>query len=281
MSWTGDSSGTMKVEGSKVTFAGGKDKGNAMWSQAGTGYWEFKVGGKSGAWVGVSSDDKFGEGWAIKGLFYGGPGNLSDGGSLVTGSWGPSFGEGDTIGMRVEAAGDTTTVAFSKNGTGLGTAFNIEGWSGGSGLRAAVSLSKADQSVTITQGSLPALSAMQAASGQPVTAVEGSWSGRFSLHIEKEGEGWRVSAQVGNSMSCSVSKQDDGTLVAGAIMATMMMPPPHLQALEREVTKILETLKSWSVQNNKLVLKHAAGEEELSPDSGPGPAHKQNVNWLN
>jgi len=280
MSWTADDSGTMNVDGAKVTFNGGKDKGNAMWSQAGTGYWEFKVNGKSGAWVGVSSDDKFGAGWAIKGLFYGGPGNLSDGGSLIAGSWGPNFGEGDTIGMRVEATGDNTTVAFSKNGTPLGTAFNIQGWSGGSGLRPAVSLSKADQSVTITQGSLPDMSAMQAVSGQPVTAVEGSWAGRFKLQIEKEGEGWRVSAQVGNSMSCIVSK-DDGNLVAGPVMSTRMMPPPHLQALEKEVTKILETLKSWSVQNNKLTLKHASGEEEMSPDSGPGPAQKQNVNWLN
>ena len=30
----------------------------------------------------------------MKGLFYGGPGNLSDGSSLVTSRWGPKFGDG-------------------------------------------------------------------------------------------------------------------------------------------------------------------------------------------
>ena len=37
----------------------------------------------------------------LQGLLYGGPGNLSDGSSLVTGHWGPKFATGDNVGMKV------------------------------------------------------------------------------------------------------------------------------------------------------------------------------------
>ena len=47
-------------------------------------------------WVGVCSDNKFGSSYGIKGLLYGGPGNLSSGGGLVIGGWGPKFKSGDT-----------------------------------------------------------------------------------------------------------------------------------------------------------------------------------------
>ena len=39
--------------------------------------------GGGGMWVGVATEDRFGPGYGLKGLLYGGPGNLSDGGSLV------------------------------------------------------------------------------------------------------------------------------------------------------------------------------------------------------
>ena len=70
--------------------------------------------------MGVSAEDKFAAGWGMKGLFDGGPGNLSDGSSLVTSRWGPKFGDGDVIGMRLEQTGDKIVLAFSKNGSGLG-----------------------------------------------------------------------------------------------------------------------------------------------------------------
>ena len=34
----------------------------------------FQVSGKSGTWLGLCSKDKFGAGYGMKGLFYGGPG---------------------------------------------------------------------------------------------------------------------------------------------------------------------------------------------------------------
>ena len=172
----------------------------------------------------------------MKGLFYGGPGNLSDGSCLVTGHWGPKFGDGDVIGMRVEHSGSSTVVAFSKNGVGLGTAFDLQGWDKGSSMCPAVSLDSAGQKVSITKVDMPDLAAMQDTSSRPAEQVEGTWHGKFRCDISKEGDDkWRVSAKVGNNMGCLV-EMEAGKLKVGPIMSTKMMPPPELQALEREVT---------------------------------------------
>ena len=48
MAWRDDGSGNLTVSGAKVSFTGsGNSKGNAIWSQGGTGSWEFKVTGSS------------------------------------------------------------------------------------------------------------------------------------------------------------------------------------------------------------------------------------------
>ena len=49
----------------------------------------------------VSSLDSISVKLPLQGLLYGGPGNLSDGSSLVTGHWGPKFATGDNVGMKV------------------------------------------------------------------------------------------------------------------------------------------------------------------------------------
>jgi len=280
MSWTDDGSGKITISGNQIVCTGKNEKANAIWSTGGSGCWDFKVSGKSGTWLGLCSKDHFGAGYGIKGLFYGGPGNLSDGNSLVTGHWGPKFGDGDVIRMRAEHSGQRTVVSFSKNGAGLGTAFDLQGWGKGESLCPAVSMDSEGQSVTITQIDMPEGSSMEA-STIVSPGVEGSWEGRFKLDIAKEGaNAWRVSAKVGNNMSCLVQQGQDGKLKSGPVMSTKMMPPPHLQELEREVTGILTSLVSWRRDGDNLVLVHAAGEEKLSAAKGPGPASLDNINWI-
>jgi hypothetical protein len=218
MSWQEDGSGKVTVSGAEVRHSADHGKGNAVWSEGGTGYWELEVQGGPGLWVGVTTAETFGAGYGMKGLFYGGPGNLSDGNSLVTGHWGPKFGNGDRIGMRLEQEGDRATLAFSRNGTGLGVAFDIQGWAGGQ-LRPAVSLEEAGHAVKISAGSLPSLESMLA-SGGPGAGVEGAWRGRCDIQVEQQGESaWRVAAKVANSMSCSVTRSGD-VLTAGPVIST-------------------------------------------------------------
>jgi len=278
--WTDDGSGKLTIAGPEAKYTGDKgSKGNAILNRGGTGSWEFKVGGDQGTWVGVSTEEKFGAGYGMKGLFYGGPGNLSDGSSLVTGHWGPKFGDGDVIGMRLEQEGDRTQLAFSKNGVGLGVAFDISGFSCGE-FRPAVSMDTTGQSVSITETKAD-LAAFKASSG-PGVGVEGDWEGRFKLNVEKVGEGsWRLCAKVGNSINCTVTEKD-GKMVSGPIMSTKMMPPPHLQQLEQEVTSILEKLEGLRREGEELVVE-GAGKKEICKQhaTGPGPADKSRVNWIN
>ena len=55
-------------------------------------------------WIGVSTDDKFGASYGIKGLLYGGPGNLSCGSSGIICGWGPEFRSGDTGFIKEQAS---------------------------------------------------------------------------------------------------------------------------------------------------------------------------------
>jgi hypothetical protein len=221
MTWQDDGSGKVAVSGAEVRYSGDNGKGNAVWSQGGTGYWQLEVEGGPGLWIGVTTADNFGPGYSMKGLFYGGPGNLSDGNSLVTGHWGPKFGNGDRIGMRLEQEGDRVNLAFSRNGSGLGVAFDIQGWNGGQ-LRPAVSLEDNSHVVRISEGgSLPSLESMLASGGPSGTGVEGSWHGRCDIQVEQDGDSaWRVAAKVANSMSCRVTRSGDGVFTAGPVIST-------------------------------------------------------------
>lgn len=281
MSWSEDGSGHLSVDGARVQYTGaGGSKANAIWSTGGgTGFWEFKVSGGPGTWVGVAAQDKFGPGYGLKGLLYGGPGNLSDGSSLVTGHWGPGFGDGDVIGMRLEQTGDRTVLAYSKNGAGLGVAFDITGWSGE--MKPVVSMDKTGQGVTISEGPVPALDTFLAP-GAPGAGVEGDWEGRFKVQVERTGPAsYRVSAKVANSLSCSVTEEEGGRLVRGSVMATKMMPPPHLQQLEQEASSLLQGLTGLRRDGDNLVLEAGAVQEVCRPGAGAGPANKEKIHWMN
>ena len=105
MAWKEDGSGQLVLDGAKVTNIGGK-KANAMWvdGQGGAGQWTFTLGpsGQGGVWVGVAEEERFGPGYQVKGLMFGGPGNLSDGSALIAGHWGPKVEAGDRLDMRLE-----------------------------------------------------------------------------------------------------------------------------------------------------------------------------------
>jgi len=289
MSWKVDESGNAVANGAEVKFegAGGSEKkGNAIWmdENAGQGVhcWSFDISGDSGLWIGVGTEEKFGSGYKLKGLLYGGPGNLSDGGALVQSQWGPKFGQGDKIVMRLEVSGDNTTVAFSKNGIGLGVAYDITGWDG-SNLKPVVSLGSPGQGVSINSVSDPGLQSMGSAGGPP-PGLAGSWQldgGEVSLSIEEEGSNkWRVSAQVANNLGTLVT-QENGSFSSTPCMSTRMMPPPELQQLENSIGQLLSNITNMSRDGDKLLLTSGDRKETFSVGPGSVPATKENVNWMN
>jgi len=159
MSWIVDNSGRLIASDNEVklvTEGRGDSKANAMWidssdeADSGTSVWRLQMTGGGGMWVGVATEDRFGPGYSLKGLLYGGPGNLSDGGSLVQAKWGPSLTKGDTVDMKTIVTEDRVTVQFGRNGANLGVAFDLTGWSGAA-LRPVVSLARDGDSLTITK----------------------------------------------------------------------------------------------------------------------------------
>jgi len=289
MSWTVDQSGNALTSGGELKHggaAGSEKKGNAMWmdDKVGEGVhgWSFDISGGSGMWIGVGTEGNFGAGYKLKGLLYGGPGNLSDGGALITGHWGPKFAPGDKIGMRLEVSGDHITLAFSKNGSGLGVAYDITGWTGGP-LRPVVSLDSPDQSVLISSMKDSGLQAMTSAGGPPA-GIAGSWQldgeNKWELSIEQGGPGqWRVGAKVANSMSCSVT-EGNGVFSAGPVMATQMMPPPELHDLETSVMQLLSGITDIARDGDNLLVTAGDRSEVFTVAAGSSPASKDQVRWM-
>jgi hypothetical protein len=74
--------------------------------------------------VGIVAPAEFQTGWKTKGMFYNG--NLTNGSCALSIQWGPRFGVGDSVGVRVITTNDNVEVIFYKNGISLGTGFLIE-----------------------------------------------------------------------------------------------------------------------------------------------------------
>lgn len=134
--WTTDGSSELVVNGNKLVSQVSKSTGNVyngIWKEdevglkSGKGYWKIKLEAieDSSLFLGVTDNDKFGKGWALKGLMFGGPGNLSSGGALLIGDFGPKPKSGNTIGIFVDMEGTNLKIYFDVNGSSLGLAFDV------------------------------------------------------------------------------------------------------------------------------------------------------------
>jgi len=303
-SWKVDDSGNAKVDLADFNTVrhggaeGPEKKGNARFYHKGpgVGYWEFKVLGSGGFWLGVTTEANFGPGYGMKGLFFGGPGNLSDGGSLVESGWGPKMEEGDVIGMRLEQKDGNTTLAFSKNGEGLGTAFDIQGWDEGVFVPA-VSLEKPGQGVKIKEDCYQPLESFTPIQF-PGSSIEGTWKldrpgveDHVFEMIEDPNGHWMAHCKVANSMSCDLEGEVKPAPVAGTMMGefkagpvagTMMMPPPHLDELEREMRALMAGITRVEWDFGYIVVTSGGNtfrfKEFIKVKT---PATKDMVNWMN
>ena len=289
MSWTVDTSANVVVDEGGVRYEGGdggaEKKGNAIWIDEVVDEvqcWNFKITGGSGVWLGVGTEDNFGPGYQLRGLMFGGPGNLSDGGALVTGHWGPRLGAGDDVVMRLEVRGDNITLAFSRNGEGLGVAYHIQGWGGGQ-LRPVVSLDSPGQGVVMSAGPVCGLECMAPAPG-PAPGIAGRWQhqgGECLLSVEEEGPGvWRVGIKVSNSMSCTVT-ETGGVFSAGPVRSTRMMPSPEMQGMEARFRELLGGITRIAREGVGLVVTAGEVSEHFTVAADPTPATKDRVRWMN
>ena len=89
MYWRIDDSGCLSTKDSQVSVTmdkSGSPNFNAIWIdevESSVAVWRFNIHQGQGIWIGVGTEDRFATSYRIKGLLFGGPGNLSDGRRLV------------------------------------------------------------------------------------------------------------------------------------------------------------------------------------------------------
>lgn len=281
--WTGDGTGAVVGNGNEVscvTESTTDSKFNALWKEgddggaiAGEHYWLVKVLRGDGVWVGLSSETKFGPGYRCKGTMYGGPGNTSDGGALVTSQFGDAVKDGDEIGvlLNIDTTSGTTSVSFFHNHRPLGEAFRFQQTSPVP-LFPVVGFSGKGEKAAITKCEPPSERA------RATRAFEG-YEGHFelrrcslggkevepqaSMEVVRAQGGYQLLMKAGNMMRGRVSRDESGDgWKGGPVMSTMMMVPEtqELQAALSSIVEQLTDFKQTDVPGVALVSGDGAAE---------------------
>jgi hypothetical protein len=213
--------------------------------------------------VGVVTEKEFLSGWGTKGMFYNG--NLTNGSAALSTNWGPRFGIGDSIGVRVLTTSDCVEVIYYKNGKSLGTGFLIEN----QGKFFAPCLS-VDGDVKLRIDFPPNLPAKELVVIEDLTMF-GRWKlveavgdggtplclprGNVIMDLVREEDVIRFSAKVGNPISGSAKiLVDNGntlTIKMGNSISGRMMPPPVYREIESLICNM--GTNTLTLENGKLI----------------------------
>jgi len=304
MSWKDDGTDQLTVSGDgaevRCTARGkGDGKANAMFTGAKTGnsdcFWELKVtvpAGAGGLWIGVTMPTQFAAGYGLKGLLYGGPGNLGDGSSLVASCWGPQFADGDVVGMRLQRRDDDqdghVVLAFSINGSPVGVAFDVVGWKPEQDLAPVVCMNAVGQAVSLVLESSDAttMQSIDSFKATPVVpaGIEGDWVGeKYSLSLDKadtNDDTWRISVQVANNLFTNLTRTSEGGWQSSGVGSTMMLPPPEMQEIEDEVRAILSAVTGLRREGDSLVLEGNGKTAVFNAAPPSVAATSEQINWM-
>lgn len=268
--WLDDGSETLHGEG-KVVSCTAEAKGDsvfhALWTgdgpvSSGTHYWEIEDReGLSG--VGMTTQEKFSKGYACR-SFNMNSINLSDGGALLVGKYGPGeFKAGDKIGLLCEMTDAALTITFYHNGRCLGPAFQVAS-PYPQELFPVVTFKHGKTSAAIEKvATIPSARAREAA----VEAFPaGDWkdAADVRLTISRRGNDIMASLHVVNNVNMKLTHAD-GVWKAHQGMSTMMAGPPEKMQLEKEYTTKFQELNNIRGQNGDLVIAGPSGDLIFSP----------------
>eukprot|EP00928_Gymnodinium_smaydae_P046649 TRINITY_DN31092_c0_g1_i1.p1 TRINITY_DN31092_c0_g1~~TRINITY_DN31092_c0_g1_i1.p1 ORF type:complete len:381 (-),score=56.10 TRINITY_DN31092_c0_g1_i1:139-1281(-) len=276
--WIDDSTErVVDLGGGALSFGGEEKKGDSKFNAlcdvpftSGTAYFEVEVLSGDGAWVGVTTKAGFGPGYKLKGLMFGGPGNLSNGsGGLVTG-FADQVKTGDIIGVDLDLSNqDTVDVTFWQSGKCLGKAFAacprpsgaavfpvVSGKSVGDSFRLSLRKKTPVFNPPPQHGAVGKWQLQRLQLGGDdvdVAAAYGGRGGMLKMQVKAStGNTFTLSMRVCNAMNttATVTSSSDGeTIVIAPPMSTMMMGPPALMDLEQRIGAALPSATSWSVRD--------------------------------
>ncbi|KAJ8905251.1 hypothetical protein NDN08_001759 [Rhodosorus marinus] len=280
MGWILDGSGILKVldngnlgSAPDVQSRSSK-KANAIFEDGGIRngehkYYELSMikAETSATWFGMTTRDRFGPGYKLKGVFFGGPGNTSNGSALVKSQFHESgLAEGDLVGMEVDV-GTKLSVKYFVNNCFVGEAFRLDDYPRGETLFPAVSTSgKSELSMGIKDSPPATLNRIPEPSGLTGKWVPdgddfGSNTPTLCVRSTNDINQYGVSAKCANTMSTSVNISGDSAS-AGGVMSTMMMAPPEWQDSEMKTMKLLGTLTRFYLDGDKLRIDSPARQRK-------------------
>jgi len=246
---------------------------HALWTgdgpvTSGTHYWEVEDTKGLGG-VGLTTVEKFKKGYACRSFNFNAI-NLSDGGALLVGQYGPGeFHPGDKVGLLVEMDAAALTITYFLNGRCLGPAFRMA-HPYPTDLYPVVTFKDGGSAAVIRKVEAIPLGRQREAEVEPFP--EGSWKlvggtspVPITLSIQRTGDAtFRASLHVVNHFTVPLRHEGDHWS-AGPGFGTRMMGPPEEMAAEREYSKTLETTTNLEQREGNLVLTCPTGETTFAP----------------
>lgn len=216
----------------------------------------------SGApFVGVASEAGFAAGYKCKGSFFGGPGNLSDGGALVRSHFGEPICQGDVVGVSLTSEEGELTVTFYHNGRCLGPAFRSNELT----LFPVVQAKGQGDSFRIDFKAMPKIKHREGDAWHP---FDGEWRltklrighedlkcDEFRLVVQQKDLEVNLSFKIVNYLSFRAECNRESLTVRGPGRSTMMAGPETLLRLEQQLCAAIEELRTWSIHEDMLTLQ--------------------------
>lgn len=309
--WQVEEGGTLTCEENVLTSTIPRkgSPANALWKTDGDGLsaqnpvaqcYKIKIDqAGDGIWIGLCPENKFGKGWMLKGLCYGGSGgNLSDGSALKRQGYGPALKHAS---MEVHILAEITTgnrlnVYFAVDGKGLGKAFEIDRLSPNMApLFPVISFCSGVSSARVSiirEVAVPPVSFFEASSSLSISSPPsyfGSWqsadvpSAKLTLSPN-----WSLSVKVANTMSTNLSPTSPHSSMGRAV-SSRMMAPPHLQDVEDRVCAMLDGVRNVSLDDGtgELVIEYVFNDNEpgilrAQPfvEATVSPVKQNELQWL-
>jgi len=236
--------------------------------------------------VGLTTDQGFKAGWALKGMSY--LGNLSDGGALLVSSFGERIKSGDKVGLLLQLTDGDLKFYIFLNNQPLGLAFNVQA-PYPKPLYPCKTINQIDEDyfffffflvvsfsgngqVNITRSQqIPTALTRNAAQ---FTGIEGNWkitnnsanpeTVGVQLEIkQREPNTYGLHAKVLNNLNGAI-QYDPSTQQyrSTAMMTTLMGGPPEVMQKERVVSQLLSGLTDLKTQGDQqLILQTSNGQQ--------------------
>jgi len=313
--WKDDGSGAVSPGASASEFVvSGAEAGtptNALFDQSLSSgqYFEVKVlACASSPFVGVTTEAGFGKGWKCKGLFFGGPGNLSSGGALAQGEFGDEVKEGMTIGVHVEYTSELVNVTFYQNARCLGPSFTAPRLSTTPIFPVVHTSDDGDRFSIAFPAEAPVKREREAKGGGKLHPACDAWmlesmtsegavvdvgakmpaGERVELKVDAVGAPadniFLLMFKVCNTLRVQVTMTPDPgpphsqeIKECGPVMATRMAGPPEMMEVETTVETLIASLKSWQVDSGKLRFLSKDGQMVFCKSDGEDSLPVKNV----